>query len=1104
MIIPARHLKSDGDAMKRALILSIFRDLKQHLGRFIAMACIVLLGSAFFVGVRATGPDMRLTAQAYYNEQNFSDIRILSSLGFSEEDIKQVKSSKLLKDVSAGYAADVLAQLPDRTRIIRLMSFDSDTDTVNLPLLLEGRLPQREGEATVDEKFMEETDIKLGDTITLASGSSQLLSDILTVDTVLLVGVARSPIYPMVESRGSSNIGRGVTDAFFLLHPASFAFSAYTEISASINNLAGMSRFDEDYNSLIDPVKNELEELGKVRAPLRRESFISEAYEKIDEAEKELDEAEAKIADAAVKIADAEVELADNEKSYADAKKEYNEQIDASWQKLAKAEKELRDVYNKLNNSGQDLGQGAAQWQEAEARLQEAKAELDNSKKQAEIWQNQLGELRSQTEELMAYRDSIPVKSAEYVALSAQIAASWEEYAVQRTMLDDLYEQIDAGENALRNQSQSQNNSLMAGNAQWEQGRNEYAAALEEYKKNIATFENERDKGQSSLEEARDKLDKASLELDDARAEYEAEVSENEPKISSARIDIANAQRDLEDIPESEWYVFDLYANTSFAEYKENCSRVIAISGLFPLIFFLVAALISLTAMTRTVEDDRTQLGLLKALGYSKSQIAFKYIIFAISATAIGLALGLSLGFNLFPRLIVRAYEVLFRFPPLLTTVDISFGLLALILSLSSTLGPALFICLRSLAERPAQLMQVKAPLPGRKVFLEYIAIIWRRLSFLQKVTVRNIFRYGKRLLMTLLGIAGCTALLFTGFGLDKSINSVVANQCEQVMIFDCVAQLSPTATTAQREEAISLFRELTASSSPHLQKAVEIDAGAKPKSVQLCCPLEPEIMNDFINLHDKITKMALVLPDDGLILTEKAARILNIKAGDNLRVKVGEGRYASLPVKELADNYVDHFLYLSPAAYTLLFGEEPEASSLHGNLMPGTDRVELAAALLSLDGLMSFRYLDDIRAESTDLEGAMGYIVIVLLLSAAALAFVVLFSLSDINVEERRREIATIKVLGFHEREAAQYINRETLFLSIFGAFLGLFLGVALFRFVITNAEVDMIVFSRETSFLSYFWSYLMTIAFTLLVNWIMGFRLRKIDMIESMKSVE
>lgn len=1081
--------------MRRALIQSIFRDLKQHLGRFIAMACIVLLGSAFFVGVRATGPDMRVTAQAYYNEQNFSDIRLLSGLGFDEEDLEEIKASKLLKDVSAGYSADVLAELPERTRIIRLMSCDSALDKVNLPLLLAGRLPQKEGEATVDEKFMEENEVELGDTVNLSSGSSQLLSDILTIDKVLVVGVARSPLYPMVESRGSSNIGRGVTDAFFLLHPDSFAFSAYTEIFATINNESGMSRFVEDYQNLLDPVVTELEELGKVRAPLRYENVLSESYDKIADAESELDEAEAEIADAAQKIADAEIELADNEENYADAEKKYNKEIDSSWQKLADAEKELRDVYNQLNKSGQSLGQGAAQWQEA-------RAELDNSKKQAEIWQNQLGELRSQTVELMAYRDRLYPGSVEYAELSAQIEASWEEYTAQRTQLDELYRQIDAGENALR--SQSQNDSILTGNAQWEQGRNDYTLALEEYKKNIATFEEERDKGQTSLTEARDKLDKAKLELADARAEYETQVGENEPKISSAREDIAKYQKDLEELTESEWYVFDLHSNEAFAEYKDNCNRVVAISGIFPLIFFLVAALISLTAMTRTVEDDRTQLGLLKALGYGKSQIAAKYIIFAVAATALGLALGLSLGFDLFPRLIVRAYEVLFRFPQLKTSAEISYGLLAVVLSLSSTLGPALFICLRSLAERPAQLMQVKAPLPGRKVFLEYISIIWRRLSFLQKVTVRNIFRYGKRLLMTLLGIAGCTALLFTGFGLNKSINSVVANQCEQVMVFDCVAQLSPTATSAQREEAVALFGELTAASSPHLQRAVEIDAGAMPKSVQLCCPLHPEVMDQFIRLRDSATHMILALPDDGLILTEKAARILNIKAGDNLRVKIGEGHYASLPVKGLSDNYVDHYLYLSPNAYTLLFDEEPKVSSIHGNLKPDTDREALSAAILDLDGVISFRYMDDIRAESSDLEGAMGYIVIVLLMSAAALAFVVLFSLSDINVEERRREIATIKVLGFYEREAAQYINRETLFLSLFGAFWGLFLGVGLFRFVIAKAEVDMIVFSRETSFWSYLWSYLMTVAFTLIVNWIMGFRLRKIDMIESMKSVE
>jgi putative ABC transport system permease protein len=296
----------------------------------------------------------------------------------------------------------------------------------------------------------------------------------------------------------------------------------------------------------------------------------------------------------------------------------------------------------------------------------------------------------------------------------------------------------------------------------------------------------------------------------------------------------------------------------------------------------------------------------------------------------------------------------------------------------------------------------------------------------------------------------------------------------------------------------------MSAASLPVHQKAVDVDAGGIPKTIQLNCPLEPGELGDFIRLCDKTTKMPLALPDDGLILTEKLARILGLKAGDNLRVRVGEGRYASLPVTALTENYAEHYLYISPAAYTLLFGEEAAISGIYGNLAPGTDKEAFATELLSHGGMMNIRFMNDIRVYFSEQVDVMSYIVAVLLLSAAILAFVVLYSLSDINIEERRREIATIKVLGFFEREVARYINRETLLLSVFGSVLGLFFGVWLLRFVIANAEVETLVFSREISLLNYLWSFLITMGFAMIINWMMGFRIRRVEMVESLKSVE
>jgi putative ABC transport system permease protein len=1232
--------------MKRALILETLRHLWQNLGRFFAMACIVLLGSACFAGVSTTGPDMRLTAQAYYNEHSFSDIRLVSTFGFSHEDVALLRSMDRLKSVSAGYRVDVLARLPESTPIVRLMSYDASAEMINRPMLLEGRLPERAGEATVDEKFIEYFDFSLGDEVILVSGTGKPLSDMLTIDTVLLVGVARSPLYTTPFYRGNTNISRGVVDAFFLLHPSSFDLDVYTEIYACIDNPQGLSRFDPEYQNLIAPVKTVLEEIGEARALLRRQNIISEFQGKIDEAWGDVNDAELKLDDAAQKIVDVEKELVDYEESYVEGEAKYYDKITSAQRELSQAEGDLSEANKELDDNEKELKDG-------EDKILESWAELDDARLQAKGLQKQLdesyaevleeyaqgrtmldelnakiktgeSELRTQNStltagntayeqgkreyeegraqyrknvadfeneriigkasldealgkllearlllsdlalisedaarELAIYEASYAAAETEYnvkiaaaqrqleqadrelVAANNELTATEqklkegaakiqeanaelnvarkqaedskkqldefqkqidEEFAQKRAELDEVFEKIADGEKEWHDR----NDELATGSADLQKGKKDYEESLAEYRKSLSEFENEREKGRTSLSEARVELNEAQLKMTDARTEYEEQLEENEPKISSARADLADAEKQLSELPDSEWYVLDLYDNEAFADYKENCSRIAAVSSVFPLVFFLVAALVSLTAMTRIVEDDRIQIGLLTALGYFKRHIAAKYIIFAVLATAVGLVLGLTLGFNYIPLLIVRAYAELFRYPPLITSIDKSYAIAALVLSLICTLGPALYICLRSLDERPSKLMKAKAPMSGRRIFLEYITFLWRPLSFLQKVTARNIFRFAKRLSMTLLGIAGCAALVLTGLGLDKSVKSVVPNQFDRVLVFDCAAQLSVTATPAQREEAIRLFEKLTIASLPVHQKPVNADAGGAAKTIQLICPLEPDALGDFIQLRDKTTQMPLALPDNGLILTDKIARLIGIDVGENLRIMVSEGRYASLPVVALAENYAEHYLYVSPTAYARLFGEEAVISGLYGNLAPGVNKDKLATDLLSGEGIMNFIFMDDIRDDFAEKVDVMSFVVAILILSAAALAFVVLFSLSDINVEERRREIATIKVLGFFEREVAQYINRETMLLSIFGAVLGLFFGVWLLQFVITNAEVDMLVFSRETSYWIYLWSFLITIAFTVIVNWIMGFRLHRIDMVESLKSIE
>ncbi|MCL2747383.1 MAG: FtsX-like permease family protein [Oscillospiraceae bacterium] len=1057
------------------------------------MVSIVLLGSSFFVGIRATGPDMRLTAQAYYNEQNYSDIRLLSTLGFAEDDIAALRDVDALFEISPGYTADVLMEIPSRTVVIHLMSYDTRVQTVNKPLLLEGRLPENAGEAAADEYFMEISEYQLGDTVVALAGGDSPLSDTLAQETFVIVGVVRSPLYTTMFNRGGSSIGNGSVDAFMLLPPSAFALEAYTEIYTTIYNPDAYSRFDPAYEGVIAPVKKELEDLGEVLAPQRRQQLVSEAEELLEEAKQKVADAEEAIAEGARKLEDARRELEDGEAEYADALRDFDEQIADGQQQLDDALADLEDARRELEDSDRTLTQG-------ERRLADAQADLDKAKADAQEGQAQLDGLYAEIQARTAQLALIPEGSAEYAALAAQIGYLSELHATQHAELEAARRQIQAGQEELDGQGRT----LRNGRAAWERGRTEYREGLALYEQNADDFARERADGEASLAEARQELDDAAEELAEGQREYDTEVAENTSKLEDAKVEIADGEQAIADLADAEWYILDLYTNEDFADFKENCNRIEAVGYLFPLIFFLVAALVSLTSMTRTVEDDRTQIGILKALGYARGQIAIKYIVFALFATIAGLALGLTMGFNFFPRVIASAYGMLYRFPPLIAPVDMPYSLLATALALASTIVPAAVVSFMSLLERPANLMLPKAPSVGKKVILEYLRPLWRRMSFMQKVTTRNILRYKKRMLMTLIGIAGCTALVFTGFGLNDAVNSLVTNQFDRVTIYDVTAQLSSTATEGEREKAVPLFAGNVSQYLPLHMRSVDVDGGGVQKSVSLVCPQTSENLSDFIRLRDASTLEPLVLKDGGVILSEKLARLMGVAVGDMLRIRVVEGKYASLPVTDLTENYFGHYLYMTPDTFTQLFGHAPDTNVLHGNLKPDTDNDALAAHLLSAKGISGVTFITDFQEKFADSVGALGYVVAVLIVSAAALAFVVLFSLSTINMEERRREIATIKVLGFYDREVADYINRETFVLSLLGAGLGLLLGVVLLQYVVATAEIDMIVFSRETSALSYLWSVLTTVAFTLIVNWITGFRLRRVDMVESLKSVE
>ncbi len=589
-----------------------------------------------------------------------------------------------------------------------------------------------------------------------------------------------------------------------------------------------------------------------------------------------------------------------------------------------------------------------------------------------------------------------------------------------------------------------------------------------------------------------------------AEQAYAAAQDEAARQFADAEAQIAASQDELDAVKVPTLYVQDrAEAIASYAGFDTNCEKVSAIAVVFPAFFLLVAALVALTTMTRMVEEERGQIGVLRALGYGKGAVMLKYLLYAWAATLTGAAVGLSAGMFLFPRAIYQAYGIMYRLPPLTTPFRWDYALIIGAAALLCTGLATLSACARVLHERPARLMMPKAPKAGKRVFLEYLPL-WRHLSFLHKVTARNLLRYKKRFFMTAIGVAGCTALLLTGFGLHDSIAGIVGRQYDVLCHYDLTAVFADAeALTGAAGDAVRAD-ERVARSLVVSQESADAEAGDATQTAYLFVPQEPADMADFFTLRERVSGAGHTLDDTAALLTEKAAERLGVSAGDTVTVTRTDGRRAEIPVGGVVENYVYSYLYVSPALYRQCFGDDPVYKTLLVQERDDADTERLREDLLATGDVSAVMAVADVRSSFSDLLKSLDYIVMILIVSAGLLAFVVLYNLTNINITERQRELATLKVLGFYDGETAAYIYRENGVLTLIGTLAGLVGGIFLHRFVVRTAEVDMVMFERVIHPLSFLWAALLTLMFAALVDVVMLRRLRRIDMVESMKSGE
>ncbi len=1112
-------------ARKNRLTTDAVREIRHTLSRFLSILVLAALAVAFLAGLRATAPDMKYTADRYYDRTGFMDGWVLSTLGLTQEDLDALSAADGVEEVEGAWSVDA-------TAVDCIVSVRSLPERLNLLEVKRGRLPEAPNECVTEGLLLVELGLEVGDTLELTLEEEN--EGDLTRASYTIVGVVNCPLYVGTD-RGTSSLGSGSVDAFLFVPGENFTYDYYTAAYFTGEGLKELDSYGDEYEDRAEALLDSLEPLGSERAEIRYETLIGDAQTELDEAQAELDDARA----------EADQELADGRRELDDARKEldqgwadYREGRDTLDRELADAARELADAARKLNDAQAELDDGRVQYQDGLARYREGLAqyedglaqyqsglaqyqaglaEYERNKAALDGQQAQVNEGLAQYEAALKQAEGTPAyeqvlaqlaeQKAQLDRAQAQLDAGYAQLAPVKNQLDGARAELD-GSKAVLDGSKAELDSAKAvldeTERQLAQAEREIAGGWRDYRSGQAELAQAREDGERELADALDKLEDGEAEYAGGLKEYEDGKAEADGKIADAQQKLDDARDELDQVEECQWYILGRNTNVGFVSFAQDTERVSNLATIFPVIFFLVAALACLTTMTRMVEEQRTEIGALKAMGFSRLSISKKYIGYAFLASLLGGVIGLGVGATLIPAVVANAFGIMYAMPPLEFREQNALCVLSVLAAVACTTGAALWACLSTLMAAPANLMRPKAPKAGKRVFLERVRPVWRRLSFTWKVTMRNLFRYQRRFWMTVIGIGGCTALIVTGFGLHESIFAILNKQFDEISLYDATAGLDGDAAP---EELAAVTDYLDGSGMVewwHLtsQTAAEASAGGMAYDVGLYAIDDFEGFTQFMNLRHRKDGGAVTPPGDGVILTEKLSELLGVEVGDTVTIDK-DGR-VEVRVDDIVEHYVQHNVYLSAACYERLFGEAPAQNLLLLEYGEGAESDQVSAELMAMDAVTSHSYIAAIRDSFTNSMEAIDYAVVIIILSAAALAFVVLYNLTNINITERVRELATLKVLGFFDKEITAYVYRENVFLTLFGIVLGLVMGRLLHAWLVLTVEVDLVMFGRTAPAYAYVLAAVLTAVFSVMVNVAAHFKLKKVDMVESLKTVE
>jgi putative ABC transport system permease protein len=1098
--------------MNESIIKLTKREISSSLGRYLAIFAIIALGAGLFVGLRLSRPDFLETYNNYTHETNFYDFRLVSTLGLTDDDLAEVKKLDGVKLAEGAVGADFLFNTADEDNLI--MMAQSIPENVNQIKLKAGRMPEKANECLADPDMYSKDDI--GSTIKLSKDNSEQTFDTFAYDEYTIVGLADSVLYINME-RGSSTLGNGSVKGYIYIPADGFSTDYYTDIYVCVESEGYV--YSDEYEQSTKKYVDGLEKFMSERAVIRRDAIIDDAMSQLDDAKKQYE---------------------DGKTQYDAAKAEYDAGYAEYVQKKSDTEAQLEQARKEIENAESMMGNSSVIDQK-QAELDAAKAELDKGQAEYERGLQQFNAKAKLAygavdEQIAYYENRISDKQNDIAAQNAEIESLNAQLAEAQANGDSLKARLIEWKIKTANDRISRDNAdIERYNERLEvhrQKRAEVDAELEPYRKQLEDAKAQLDagyaqieSGQAELDAAREMISSGGAQLEAAKKQYEQGKAEAERGFAEAEKELASgkaqldtakaeldkgaaeldsAEKQIKNINHADTYVLDRDTNAGYVCFESDTNVVQSVASVFPVFFFLVAALVCLTTMTRMIADQRTQIGIMKALGYSSGAIIGKYMFYSGSATVLGSIFGIAAGSFAFPAIVWFGYGLIYNLSGLTFTMNWPLALGITAANLLVTLLVTWYCCAKELKCAPADLIRPKAPEAGKRILLERIPTVWNDMSFMQKVSARNIMRYKKRIFMMLLGIGGCTALVLTALGLNDTIQNVVTRQYDDIILYDYEITMAYDMNEEEQEiffrdagddikDAVFLYRGLAEVSGSDAIKSATLTVTDGKK---LCKYIDLSYDGEPIDYPGR---------GEAAINYNLARQLGGIEVGDEIKLTTSEKKELTVTVSALFDNYVDSFVFISPETCEEQLGEVPEYKSALANAPDGADVNRCAEALThDVDGVRGVMLSVDTKARMSSMMDGLLVVVAAIILCAGLLAFIVLYNLTNINISERIREIATLKVLGFYPNEAAHYVFRENLILTGAGAVFGLGLGVALHAFVMNAIKVDMMYFKPHISFLSFAVSIVITFVFAMIVNAIMRRRIDNIDMAGALKSIE